>query len=277
MTDYKALVDQYKLHLKDMTLEEGTKQFDIVQLKYDGFWCMLHQIDGMMNVVSSGGEVRHSFVSDVPPFYQDTIILAEWMYGTTWAINHKAVTGMEFAVHDIVRLNGKDLKVSYWERLQTLKRILYDSGVFSINWREVVTYPIEKTNYVWETFPNFEGVVFKQSSGYYGSPVGRTKRDFTMDYVFMGCNKGEGRYSGVAGSLKGGLYINGVLTEVCSVGGLTDEQRKYFWEWANVLIARETVFEAKGKGLFKSGALRHPAFLRVREDKKAHECIFSVV
>lgn len=263
----KTLVEKYKLKLQDISFEEA-KKFNCVQLKYDGFWSMLRFTKGQMEVISSGGEVRQSRPIEYDG--DECIFIAEWMYGTTWGIDFKEKTGFEFVVYDAVVLCGQDIADQpYFARLSLLNLAML---LFDINWFVADTYSINELQFLWDKYPNFEGVVLKYNLGAYGSPVGRIKRDFTMDYVFMGVNPGGGKYEGKAGSIIGGLYVNGELKPVCSVGGLTDAQRTEFM--SDDYIGK--VFEAKGKAVFASGALRHPSFYRFRDDKVGAECSFQI-
>jgi len=248
-----------------MSIEEAANQFDAVQMKYDGFWVMLHIIDGEMRVVSSGAEVRK--VINIPDDgFDDTILIAEWIFGTEWAGKKKLEGMKEFQVHDCIRVAGKDIEdLPYYARYDIMRQAMRAP----VSWQAIRTYPIRELDDVWAR-DGWEGVVFKNMYSGYGSPVGRCKHTFTMDYVFMGCNDGNGKYAGIASDLIGGLYIDGVLTPVCKVGGLSNEQRQEFWD--NRESLKGSVFEAYGKGVFKSGALRHPAFLRMRTDKAAKDC-----
>ena len=67
-----------------------------------------------------------------------------------------------------------------------------------------------------------------------------------------------------------GYYI----MEVCECSGYTDEQREYFTEHIEELLG--SVIEVKANGVMKdSGRMRHPRFLRLREDKAPEQCIWS--
>ena len=64
------------------------------------------------------------------------------------------------------------------------------------------------------------------------------------------------------------------IMEVCECSGYTDEQREYFTEHIEELLG--SVIEVKANGVMKdSGRMRHPRFLRLREDKAPEQCIWS--
>lgn len=61
---------------------------------------------------------------------------------------------------------------------------------------------------------------------------------------------------------------------VCECGGYSDEEREYFTEHQEELIG--STVEVKANGVMKdSGRLRHPRFLRMREDKAPESCIWK--
>lgn len=264
------LAEMYKLKLKDVEPEVANKLFDTVQLKYDGFWTVVIIKDGIAQVFSSSGELRETF--SIATGLGEVRLICEWMYGTTWGIDYSSKSGYRFIVHDIVMFNGVDVREYGTRRRFVFIEQALEAMVNQTIFKRVESWSMHDFELVWNRYiPAFEGVVFKNAASIYGDLVGRHKRVVTQDYVFMGVNGGAGKYEGTTGSVIGGLYINGVLTAVCSVGGLSDNMRAWFWENKEKLAGK--VFEAHGKVLFESGALRHPGFARMRPDKKAEECI----
>lgn len=66
----------------------------------------------------------------------------------------------------------------------------------------------------------------------------------------------------------------GTVMQVCECSGFSDEQREYMTKYSKRLVG--TVFEIGCNEVFKdSGNLRHPRFLRIREDKEAERCIWK--
>lgn len=65
-----------------------------------------------------------------------------------------------------------------------------------------------------------------------------------------------------------------VLMEVCECSGYTDEDREYFTNHKDELIG--SVIEVKANGVMKdTGRMRHPRYLRLREDKAPEQCIWK--
>ena len=64
------------------------------------------------------------------------------------------------------------------------------------------------------------------------------------------------------------------LMIVCECSGMTDEERDYFTR--NRFSALGSVVEVKANEIMKdSGRLRHPRFLRVRNDKEPDRCTWA--
>ena len=67
--------------------------------------------------------------------------------------------------------------------------------------------------------------------------------------------------------------ISHIIMEVCECSGYDDEQREYYTDHKEELIG--SVVEVKANGIMKdSGRMRHPRFLRFRDDKAPEQCIW---
>ncbi len=102
------------------------------------------------------------------------------------------------------------------------------------------------------------------------------KREDTIDLIITGVKDGEGKYLGLIGALLCSVFSqDGRLVEVASVGGMTDEERQQMTddEDRRVLVGR--VVEVKFQEWAVHGRLRHPRFVRFRDDKNPMECIMQ--
>lgn len=117
-----------------------------------------------------------------------------------------------------------------------------------------------------EMFPGSEGVVLKHAHlrGWF-----KVKWEQTVDLVVMDVKPGDkyGKYAGMAGSLHGGVWDGDELVEVACCSGMDDELRK-----AISLADRGRVFECRFQYVGEGGRLRHPRFIRWRDDKPVIEC-----
>ena len=273
----KELIQQTKQAMKDLKYGDPIPNNNIdtmFQVKYDGWFSHITIKDGFATVVTSGGEVRKRFDIDVP----DAIVLAEWMYGTNSSQTHPLKD--KFIIHDVLSLNGYNLKNDmYIARISSAVQLTsnphdYPNFPFVL----IPSHFPEQFEDIWKTEvlgAGEEGVVFKHAYAKFGEDtMYRMKREFTMDYIVVGFKEGAKRLEGTLGALEGGLYYKGNLMRILSVGGgFTDSEREEIWENKPKYLGM--VFEASGKALFESGALRHPAFQRFRTDKIPQECILS--
>ncbi|KKN66942.1 hypothetical protein LCGC14_0466220 [marine sediment metagenome] len=273
---------EYKLKVArprfiDMTADSDRSRFDLVELKQDGMWAVLGIKAGDMRIYGPSGDWRKVFPT-LGDNVSDIMILGEYMFGSNWAIKH-SVSG-QFRAFDIIEYADNNLRDS------PLRERRAELEVFNLlhgqewSWFQICPqWDISRTDYIWKNWVednDYEGVVFKNSNDAYGKNWGRIKRTFTVDYVCLGFNEGSGKYKGMAGSVKAGLYVDDELTQVCNVAGLVEIERQNFWQNQKDFIGK--VFVATGYRLFASGALRHPSLSRRedtpwRDDKTPEQCV----
>lgn len=111
----------------------------------------------------------------------------------------------------------------------------------------------------------FEGIMLKTWDGEYADKRVnywcKIKAINTEDLPVIGKVEGTGKYSGTLGSLI--VKRGDIDVEVGS--GFTDDERREFWENPPACI------EVKYQEALKSGSLRFPIFVRVRDDKSGAE------
>ena len=145
-----------------------------------------------------------------------------------------------------------------------------------------------------------EGIVLKKADSIYQD--GKRSKDWlkvkrveTTDCFILGLMKGEGKYADTFGSLILGQYDrDGKLIVVCNCSGFTDAERKMFYtiimaspykemfpstkgELGHILhkCAPNMVVEIEFMERLESGSVRHPRFVRVRDDKLPKDCIYE--
>lgn len=116
--------------------------------------------------------------------------------------------------------------------------------------------------------PEVEGWVVKK---FHYTHWYKIKRIRTIDLIVTGFVPGNGKYEGMMGSLRCSAYDQfGELREICLCSGMTDEERVSFSEGD---IGR--VCEVKFQEVASLGRLRHPNFVRWREEKQPFECTLA--
>lgn len=269
----KISVDEFKFNMKDMDFDSvDTMKYDVCQPKFDGWWTMVIIENKHSTVITSGGEEKFWFDIDLP----DCVLLCEWIHGTNWAQSHKCKE--KFVIFDCLKIYSEDLKnTPYCQRMDVVFELeLNFEKAFNERFIRIESTDSRKWKNLWEVCvinSGFEGIVFKNSSLPFNTTMGqaRLKKIATMNYIVKGFKEGTGRLAGTLGAVEGGLMIDGVLQRVCTVGGgFSDDLRDEIWFNREMYLGK--VFEARGKILFTSGALRHPAFTKWRDDVTGEEC-----
>jgi ATP-dependent DNA ligase len=124
---------------------------------------------------------------------------------------------------------------------------------------------------------HYDGVVLvHKHSRYNDRPHLKLKNAVSVDYVLTAINLSESKYhEGTAATITAPLLIGGELVDVCKVGNLPNKLRSALTLNPADYIGK--VFEATGNKAFESGALRHPVFLRWRDDKLPSGCTLAQV
>jgi ATP-dependent DNA ligase len=234
---------------------------DVVQLKYDGWWCQAQtDADGGTTFYSDTNRPFHDAVGGLP----NSILIGEFMRGTQWS--QDMLRKGKFFVFDIWQLQDLPLaQMSYRERMGQL-RLRADK--LPENFEIVTNFRISDYATVWSTCVEtgkYEGVVFRRSVGPLGDMIFRKKRVLTFDGRVTGFVEGQGKHAGRLGALKVAYEHLGWLVETPLGTGFDDAEREAIWQHQTQYLGRIAEFEASAQ--FESGAVRHGRFVRWREDK----------
>lgn len=257
-------------------------QFDKVELKFDGWMGILVFHGSEWKLWSRTGMLKKQ--GTLSGSVSLTVLYGEFIYGTEWAKDRPhlyervALFGAEYIDGtNFSKFSNSDVR---WGLSEYITKMYSMPDEIFQRLFLVDQFPVQDAPQVWEEMvilQDYEGLIFKNSKQSWEQGFGRMKRRVTVDYVFLGIEESDSdTYRGWgAAAIVGGLYVDGELTRVCKVSGLTNELRKDLFDNRDKYVGR--VFEAQGKKLSKRGALRHPDFLRWRDDKRAEDCIWSAL
>jgi len=119
--------------------------------------------------------------------------------------------------------------------------------------------------------PDLEGFVLK--AGHLG-PWWKWKPIRSATCVITGTRDGQGKHLGLIGSLEVSCYVNGILTPVAFAGGFDDETRADMTLMGDRLIGR--ICEVHYQYVGSKGRLRHPRFIRFRDDVALEACLLTL-
>lgn len=186
-------------------------------------------------------------------------------------------TQMVFFAFDLLELNG-DSTMGF--EFDSRRELL--AGVISIidNPFLALTPVFEPDQATYDAYVSGggEGMMLKRRAATYAqkrsSDLLKVKVEHTLDAVVIGYKDGEGKYSDTIGAIEFGLYdATGALVHAGFCSGMDDATRYEIGRNREALIG--SVIEVKHFGLVTEAdldGLRHPNFIRFRDDKPAIEC-----
>lgn len=117
-----------------------------------------------------------------------------------------------------------------------------------------------------------EGVVLKDS---HYDKWWKVKECRTCDAFVVGDKDGDGKYLGMMGSLVVSVLKNGKPVEVANVSGMSDDERLMLTAMLDDGLLLGRVIEVEYQYLGAKGRLRHPRFVRLRDDKPVDQCTWD--
>lgn len=247
---------------KDGTYEEAVAHgYDLVSLKYDGWWVRFVVENGQFQMFSRTQRLIKSGVTR-PGFAG--VFVGEYLFGTQWS--NQPGRSEHLYLFDCWSLNHTNMAIaSYRDRLMLLKTQVH----YFPDWIHLVEqYPITTYERLWKEHvlgQDFEGVVFRRYLGSVEDPLIRQKSTITMEYRIVDFVEGKGKYEGSLGALVCVSLTDPTKPKALIGSGFTDKLRDQIWHNPEAWVGK--IIECSGKALFpKTGLLRHPTYLQVRED-----------
>ena len=201
----------------------------------------------------------------------------------------EAATDAEYHIFDVVPYakftsdEWQEISLSYEERRNMLAAIM-EKNASPVLKQTPIHYAksAEEAQALYADFraQGLEGAIVKPLSGTYVKKRSRNwlklKNEETEDLIVKGAFEGTGKYAGMLG----GLICDRNGVDVRVGGGFTDVQRKEFWDAyqkdvnTTQIPGQPTPFELFGRMIevefhevTPDGSLRHPRFVRFRDDK----------
>jgi hypothetical protein len=258
----------------------------VAEHKIDGMWAKMivgNPSEGRPNVLSSRDAqtpaISGSNLGDLHtlqlPWPEGSVVIGELEAATEWATEKANAKGYRsLHLYDVAQVGDKSAMPLPWHQRRALLEAMH--GKISVDDDLHSRLPLLAVSH--NGFAKLyddacaggdEGIVLKAVESHYGTHRAdgkadfwvRCKRWFTMDYVLFGIGKTpSGAITGEWGLFKKGKLAR-TMQASCPVEFLSPDN------------IGKLVVEFKGWKLFKSGALRHASFARVRTDKPASACV----
>lgn len=239
----------------------------IAEVKIDGMRVLLVQAENGPTFYSrSGIRYEYPFLADVQ-LPAGTILDAELAApGETSAYATGTRTDLELVVFDVLAVGPISARELSWtDRRAMVEQIVTVLAHPRIRASRVLGTP-DKAEAETLMALGVEGVMLKRKASTY-QPTRSwdwLKHKFSTTYdVVVVDDKGESVQPGFTG-LRYGYFVDGKLVLAGALGhtGPAAEMKAFIGK----------VVEVKGYGRGDSGAIRHPVFIRVRDDKRPEEC-----
>ena len=183
---------------------------------------------------------------------------------------------------DIQMLGGEDLKPRSWlERRKIIRGIFNDCNLVADTYmhRSHLAYTrafgAQYISDLWEQIVNQgngEGLMLKSTKS---NDWTKVKKEATADAFILGATPGKGKYEGQIGALELAVYNGDTIWPIGKCSGMEDLVRLEMTDMALAGTLKNKVIEVKFNDVTKNKKLRHPRFIRWRNDKKPDQCLLE--
>lgn len=276
----RELIPTFECQLAQKLVEKNITYPCYVSPKLDGLRCLVFVQGGEVSFYSRNGLEFDSLNHLAEQFItlangRDMVYDGEAISGTflhsVSAIRTKGKPALDATIHvfdgmsleDFKSQNGTDGYHARYSKLQ-------NAWVNGPNVNLLPHYQVNSLEEIMTHYQNFrdmdlEGAIVKLHDSLYR--FGRTKdwmkikASETHDLEVTGFVEGQGKYTGTLGALV--VDFRGVPVNVGT--GLSDDLREFLWHRRQQYL--HTVIEVEAHEITPDGSLRHPRFIRFREDK----------
>ena len=252
------------------------------QPKCDGIWAVIFGVHGKNIILSRNSQQKK--LEELPFVGEGCAIVGELGYGSQEAATRKEKLGHGFIdVFDILYFEG-----GYVGAEPEAKRRVHFLEIWSL-WQNLSgnkeyfnLLPVWLDGFADHYKQQPEGLVLKKkNNGQYicdSKNPGwiKVKKEYDWDMVVMDWELSDATTKSSVPTAKNiitGQYKNGKLTAMCKIGGLSLDLAEDIAQ--NFNSYKGEVVVVHGYSRFKSGAIRHPGFIRFRDDKLPAECVYK--
>lgn len=187
---------------------------------------------------------------------------------------------LTYIVFDMMAHGAIDARsLPFFNRRSLLETVFGGEGFERVSL--VPQYPAVEETHEILLAQGFEGSMVKHlkaryASGKRGKGMGKIKGKWSLDAFIVAGEPGKPdswiAKEGLIGKVVFAQHDeNGNVVERGRTSGMTYEMRKWLTENLEELIAKKQVIEVAHNGVMPSGGIRHPRFIRVRDDKDASQ------
>jgi len=289
ITRHMNAVKAKTLHLDRINPDEW-----LMEEKFKGIRCWYKKEDGKVSLITRGledvtenfphlAEDRFPDISDLQldcelfdPSQEDEVV-SGWAF--TKEILPSVTEGCVLKVFDLLHIYDAALQ----NTMQITRKRILDSLKLSGPLQKVPYFDAKSQQDYYEFVldKGGEGIMLKNKYTTYVEGarkvshwLKRKKRDL-YDVIIVGYTEAKpGKFTGLIGSLKVGMYFNGVLREISAVSGMSDSWRIEFTNNPERYINRVCSVHAASQDR-NTFSLIEPSFYSLRVDKTPSECTYN--